>query len=51
MHDINFIRNNPEDFDSFLELRFFQSYSKKILELDKSKREILTSSQEFAFST
>jgi seryl-tRNA synthetase len=45
MHDINFIRNNPEDFDSFLELRFLEPHSKKILELDKSKREILTSSQ------
>ena len=46
MHDINFIRNNPEDFDNFLKLRFLEPHSKKILDLDKYKREILTSSQD-----
>ena len=46
MHDINYIRNHPDDFDQFLKLRFLEPHSKKILNLDKSKREILTSSQD-----
>ncbi|MDA1284391.1 MAG: serine--tRNA ligase [Proteobacteria bacterium] len=46
MHDINFIRNNPDNFDKFLKLRFLKPHSKKILDLDKSKRVILTSSQD-----
>ncbi len=46
MHDINYIRNYPEEFDNSLKLRFLDPVSNKILTLDKSKREILTSSQD-----
>jgi len=49
MHDINFIRNYPEEFDKSLQLRFLDPVSNKIISLDKSKREILTSSQELRF--
>ena len=49
MHDINFIRNYPEEFDKFLQLRFLDPVSNKIINLDKSKREILTSSQDLRF--
>ena len=49
MHDINFIRNYPEEFDKSLQLRFLDPVSNKIINLDKSKREILTSSQELRF--
>jgi seryl-tRNA synthetase len=49
MHDINFIRNNPEEFDKSLLLRFLDPVSNKIISLDKSKREILTSSQDLRF--
>ena len=45
MHDINYIRNNPDEFDRLLKLRFIDPHSKKILLLDKLKREILTTSQ------
>ncbi len=46
MHDINYIRNYPEDFDNLLKLRFLDPISDIILNLDKSKRIILTSSQD-----
>ena len=49
MHDINFIRNYPEAFDKSLLLRFLDPVSNKIISLDKSKREILTSSQDLRF--
>ena len=49
MHDINFIRNYPGEFDKSLQLRFLDPVSNKIINLDKSKREILTSSQELRF--
>ena len=49
MHDINFIRNYPEEFDKSLQLRFLDPVSNKIISLDKSKREILTSSQDLRF--
>ena len=46
MHDINFIRNNPNDFDKSLKLRNIKPNSSLILNLDKSKRDLLTTSQE-----
>ena len=49
MHDINFIRNYPGEFDKSLQLRFLDPVSNKIISLDKSKREILTSSQDLRF--
>ena len=46
MHDINFIRENPSTFDEFLNKRFLEPQSEKILILDRKKRELLTLSQE-----
>ncbi len=46
MHDINFIRENPEIFDELLKKRFIEPKSNIIISLDKKKRSILTKSQE-----
>ena len=42
MHNINFIRENPTEFDNYMKQRGEQSISNKILELDKVKRETQT---------
>ena len=46
MHDINFIRENPEIFDELLKKRFIEPKSNIIISLDTNKRSILTKSQE-----
>ncbi len=46
MHDINFIRENPEIFDELLKKRFIEPKSNIIISLDTKKRSILTKSQE-----
>ena len=46
MHDINFIRENPETFDKLLKKRFIEPKSNIIISLDTKKRSILTKSQE-----
>ena len=46
MHDINFIRENPRQFDEGLKKRFLEPQSKAILDLDSIKRELLTKSQD-----
>ena len=38
MHNINFIRENPIEFDNAMKQRGEQSLSKKILEIDEQKR-------------
>ena len=35
MHNINFIRENPTEFDNYMKQRGEQPISNKILELDK----------------
>ena len=45
MHDINYIRNYPEEFDNSLKLRFLDPVSNKILTLDKSRKAIITDYQ------
>ena len=42
MHNINFIRENPIEFDNFMKLRGEQPCSKKILKIDKDKRNTQT---------
>ena len=46
MHDINFIRENPSQFDEGLKKRFLEPQSQIILDLDLKKRELLTKSQD-----
>ena len=46
MHDINFIKENPETFDELLKKRFIEPKSNTIISLDTKKRSILTKSQE-----
>ena len=46
MHEINFIRENPEIFDELLKKRFIEPKSNIIISLDTKKRSILTKSQE-----
>ena len=46
MHDINFIRENPTQFDEGLKKRFLEPQSQLILGLDIKKRELLTKSQD-----
>ena len=42
MHDINFIRENPNEFDNGMKLRGENSYSSKIISIDKEKRDTQT---------
>ena len=42
MHNINFIRENPTEFDNYMKQRGEQPISNKILEVDKVKRETQT---------
>ena len=37
MHDINFIRDNPDLFDELLNKRFIDPKSNEIISLDKKK--------------
>jgi len=46
MHDITFIRENPDLFDELLKKRFIDPKSNEIISLDIKKRDILTKSQE-----
>lgn len=45
MHDLNFIRENPEDFDKLLIRRGEKEISKVIIDMDKEHREIQTKLQ------
>lgn len=45
MHDLKWIRDNPDDFDAGLSRRGLDSQSAAILELDARKREIVTKLQ------
>ena len=42
MHNINYIRKNPTEFDNAMKLRGEEAISSKILEIDKIKRETQT---------
>ena len=44
MHNINYIRDNPVEFDNFMKSRGENSISQKIIDLDKEKRETQTKS-------
>jgi seryl-tRNA synthetase len=46
MHDINFIRQNPEKFDNALQKRGLEPISSTILELDKQNRALITQAGE-----
>ena len=50
MHDIKFIRENPDAFDEALKKRFADPQAQKILELDKQKREKQTRQQDLQAS-
>ncbi len=45
MHDLNFIRDNPEAFDQALKNRGMAAQAQAVLDLDKKRREALTESQ------
>ena len=45
MHNINYIRDNPVEFDNFMKSRGEKSISQKILDIDKEKREAQTALQ------
>ena len=47
MHDIKFIRQNPEAFDAGLKRRGLPSMSKHLLDLDEEKRRLQTEIQEW----
>ena len=42
MHNINYIRENPTEFDNFMKTRGENPIAKKIIEIDKVKRETQT---------
>jgi len=42
MHNIDFIRKNPTEFDNFMKIRGENSYSSTILNIDKVKRNTQT---------
>ena len=46
MHDIQFIRENPEAFDVGLKRRGLEAKSAQILALDTKRRELVTSIQQ-----
>lgn len=46
MHNIKYIRSNPEEFDNKMARRGFEGLSKKILELDSARKESVGSLQE-----
>ena len=45
MHDIKFIRDNPEQFDNSLQKRGFDAFSKRILELHNRYLDYLNKKQ------
>ena len=45
MHNINYIRENPVEFDNFMKSRGENSISQKIIDIDKEKREAQTALQ------
>ena len=45
MHNINYIRENPVEFDNFMKSRGENSISHKIIDIDKEKREAQTALQ------
>jgi len=45
MHNINYIRDNPVEFDNFMKARDENSISQKIIDIDKEKREAQTTLQ------
>lgn len=47
MHDIRFIRENPEQFDNLLKTRGLPPISDRIMQLDKQHRQILTDLQNY----
>ena len=47
VHNINFIRENPNEFDNGMKLRGENSYSSKIISIDKEKRDTQTITPEF----
>ncbi len=47
MHDIRFIRDNPEQFDELLKHRGLSPMADRILQLDKQHRQILTDLQTY----
>ena len=42
MHNINYIRENPTEFDNFMKTRGENPIANKIIEIDKEKRETQT---------
>ena len=46
MHDINYIRNNPDEFDANLAKRGVESQAAEILRLDEAQRKLLTKQSE-----
>ena len=42
MHNINYIRENPTEFDNFMKARSEKPIANKIIEIDKVKRETQT---------
>ena len=42
MHNINYIRENPVEFDNFMKVRGEKPIANKIIEIDKQKRETQT---------
>ena len=42
MHNINYIRDNPTEFDNFMKSRGENPIANKIIEIDKEKRETQT---------
>jgi seryl-tRNA synthetase len=49
MHDIRFIRENPEQFDEKLKTRGLAPIADRILQLDKQHRQILTDLQTYQY--
>ena len=47
MHDIRFIRENPEQFDELLKTRGLLPVAERIMQLDKQHRQILTDLQNY----
>ena len=47
MHDIRFIRENPEQFDELLKRRGLAAMADRIIQLDKQHRQILTDLQAY----
>ena len=46
MHDIRFIRENPEAFDAAMRARGLEAQSARLIELDRARREATTARQE-----